>query len=144
MRRIIFRALVACCVLSGGAVAAWSQSEAGPIKSSPAYAEVLLRKTEIQSDLEALVADYTETNPKIVDLRAELRSLDKLLERIYSVKPSETSKLTLALGRLIVRRAALETELTRLSRSYTKDQNEVKRATKRIEIFDAAINDILK
>jgi capsule polysaccharide export protein KpsE/RkpR len=119
-------------------------AEAGPIRSSPAYAEVLLRKTEIQADLEALSAAYTETNPKILDLRSEQNSLDKMLEKIYGVKPSETGKLTLALGKLIVRKAALETEVSRLLRSYTKDQVEVKRAARRVEIFDAAISEILK
>src|SRR5580765_7317070 len=97
------------------------QTDAGPIRSSPAYSEILLRRTELQADLEALSADYTEANPKIVDLRFELGALDKSLEKVFGVKPSETGKLTLALGRLIVRKAALETELSRLMRSYNKD-----------------------
>lgn len=118
--------------------------EAGPIRSSAAYAEVLLRKTDILADLEALSVDYTDANPKIVDLRFELATLDKSLEKIFGVKPSETGKLTQALGKLIVRRAVLETEHARLGRSYNKDHPEVKRAKRKVEIFDAAIKEVLK
>jgi len=119
-------------------------SEPGPIRSSPAYAEILLRKTELQADLEALTPDYTEESNKIIDLRSEIASLDKSLERVFSIRPSETDKLTLALGKLIVQKAVLETELARLLRSYNKDHKDVKRAARRVEIFDAAIREILR
>jgi ABC-type Fe3+-hydroxamate transport system substrate-binding protein len=135
--------IIAALIVLAGISAASAQTGSGPIKSSAAYAEVLLRKTELQSDLESLIADYTEANPKIVDIRVELASLNKALERIYSVGPSDTGKLTLALGKLIVRKAALETDLARLQRSFGKDHGEVKRARKKVEIFEAAINDIL-
>ena len=152
IRCCLKRSIVAVFVIVAAATATLAQTsdksapqtEAGPIRSSPAYAEVLLRKTEIQADLESLINDYTEANPKIVDLRFELNSLDKMLEKIYGVKPSETGKLTLALGKLIVRKAALETDLNRLSRNKTIDQMEVKRAARRVEIFDAAIKELLK
>jgi hypothetical protein len=121
-----------------------AQTEAGPIRSSPAYAEVLLRKTELQADLESFLANYTEENPKIIDLRFELAAINRSLDRIYAVKPTETARLTLALGKLIVKKAALETELNRLSRSYSKDHTEVKRARRRVEIFENAVNDVLR
>lgn len=119
------------------------QTETGPIRSSAAYSEVLLRKTELQADLEALIVDYTESNPKIIDLRNEQASLDKSVEKLFGVKPSETGKLTLALGKLIVRKAALDMDYARLSRSYSKDHPEVKRAKRRVEIFESAIQEIL-
>ena len=117
--------------------------ETGPIRSSPAYAEVILRRTELEADLEAVRADYTDANPKIIDLRFQLAALDKALEKIYAVKPTETGKLTLALGKMLVKRASLETEVSRLLRSYTNEQTEVKRARRRVEIFDTAIKEIL-
>ncbi len=141
IRLILTAALVALPALVFAQDAA---TEVGPIRSSAAYAEVLLRKTDIMADLEALSADYTEANPKIVDLRFELASLDKSLEKIFGVKPSETGKLTQALGKLIVRRATLETDHARLTRSYNKDHPEVKRAKRKFEIFDSAIREVLK
>ena len=145
--RVVFRLVLFFAILMMAASCLGQQTpatETGPIRSSPAYSEVLLRRTELQADLEALSADYTEANPKILDLRFEIASLDKSLERVFGVKPTETGKLTLALGRLIVRKAALETELSRLMRSYNKDHPEVKRAKRRVEIFDAAIKEVLK
>jgi hypothetical protein len=135
-------AIAAFIFLAAFAVSA--QTEAGPIRSSAAYAEVVFRKTELQSELEAVLADYTEANPKVIDLRSELASINKALDRIYAVKPTETGKLTLALGKMIVKKASLETDLARLMRSYNKDHPEVKRARRRIEIFQTAIDDILR
>jgi len=134
-------------ILAGSAGIGLSQksakTETGPIRSSGAYAEVLLRRTELQADIEAFLGDYTEENTKVIDARFELNVLTKDLDRIYTVRPSETAKLTSALGKLIVRRAALETDLARLMRSYNKDHPEVKRAKRRVEIFAAAIKEIL-
>src|SRR5258707_15129061 len=65
-----------------------TQTDAGPIRSSAAYSEILLRKTELKADLEALSADYTEANPKIVDLRFEIAALDRSLEKVFGVKPT--------------------------------------------------------
>jgi len=119
-------------------------ADVGPIRSSAAYAEVLLRKTELQADLESFLESYTEANPRVIDTRFELASLDRSLEKIFGVKPTETGKLTLALGKLIVKRAALETEANRLVRSYNGDHPELKRAKRRVEIFDNAIKEILR
>lgn len=119
------------------------ENQTGPVRSSATYAEILLRKTELQADLEALLADYTEAHPQIVDIRVELKSLDKSLEKVFGVKPSETGKLTLALGKMILRRAVLETGFQRLQRTYSLDHPEVKRAKRRVEIFDSAIKEIL-
>jgi len=130
--------------MAAAAVSAQAEDNAGPIKSSPAYAEVLLRKTELQAELESVLADYTEANPKMLDLRFELAALNKSLERIYAVRPSETGKLTLALGKLLVKKAALDTDLNRLQRSYSKDNVEVKRAKRKVEIFEASINEVLR
>ena len=121
-----------------------SGPETGSVRSSAAYSEVLLRRTEILSDLEALSAGYTESNPKILDLRTELAALEKETDRIFAVRTSDAGKLTLALGKLMVRKAALEADLSRLNRSYSKDHPDVKRAQRRVEIFETAISEILK
>jgi uncharacterized protein involved in exopolysaccharide biosynthesis len=114
------------------------------IKSSPAYAEILLRKTELLADIDAYSADYTEASAKMIELRAELASLDKSLEKVFAVRPSETNKLTQGLGKLIVKKAALDADLNRLLSTYSKEHPEVKRAQRRVDRFTAAISEILK
>lgn len=135
--------IAAIFLLVFAAAGAFAQ-EAGPIRSSAAYSEVLLRKTQLQADLEAYLGDYTELHPKILDLRAELAAINKSLERIYAVKPTETGKLTLALGKLLVEQATLQMDLARLQRSYNNEHVEVKRAKRKLEIFENSINEILK
>lgn len=144
MKSVLIRTAILLAIFLTPLLCYAQTQEPGPIRSSPAYSEVLLRKTELQADLEAFLADYTEANPKIIDIRFEIASLDKSLEKIFGVKPSETGKLTLALGKLIVKRASLETEYARLLRTYNADHPEVKRAKRRVEIFDSAIKEVLK
>ena len=142
--RVLRTLLIIATILGSGLCIVAQATDPGPIRSSPAYAEILLRKTELRAEIETLSADYTESNPKMIDLRFELASLDRSIERLFAVKLTETTRLTEALGKLIVRHAALDTELGRLSRSYSKEHVEVKRARRRLEIFEAAINEILR
>jgi hypothetical protein len=137
--------IITVLVLLLASVAAYSQAgEVGPIRASAAYSEVLLRKTQLQADLEGFLGDYTEQNPKIIDIRNELAAINRSMEKIFAVKPSDTAKLTLALGKLIVQQAAAETDLARLLRSYSNDNPQVKRAKRRVEIFENAVSEILK
>ena len=113
------------------------------VKSSPAFAEIILRKTELEAELESLLVSYTEDFPKIKEIRFETDSLKKGLERLSAVKSAESSKLTLALGKLIVRKAELETDLWNLRKKYDDNHPEVKRAKRKIEIYESAIREIL-
>ena len=149
--RLIARSAFVLAAMMCAAVTALSQTaekgvnkpDPGLARASAAYAEILLRKTELLADLEAFAEDYTVTNPKIIDLRFEMSALDRSLEKVFAVKGAEASKLTQALGRLIVRKAGLETELNHLLLSYNKDHPNVKRMKRRVEIFDAAIKEVL-
>lgn len=129
--------------LAATLAAAGQSAEGNAARSSAAFAEVLLRKTEILADLEAVSADYTDTNPKVVDMRNEIIALNKWLGRMLAVKPQETGKLTLGLGKLIAKRCTLEAELARLIRTYSDEHQEVKRARKRLATFDAAIKELM-
>ena len=146
----IKKILASVCILIAAGVFAAAQKDPGSpdtplsIKSSPAYAEILLRKTELLADIDAFGADYTEASTKMIELHAELASLDKSLEKVFAVRPSETGKLTQGLGKLIVKKAALDADLDRLSRKYSKEHPETRRAQRRADRFEAAIAEILK
>jgi hypothetical protein len=140
------KATLILMVVAASAIATFSQASAedqSAVKGTAAYAEVLLRKTELLADLEALTPDYTEANPKMLELRAELASIDKSMTRILAVKPAQTTRLTEALGRMMVKKAALEADLLHLSRQYNKDYPDVKRAQRRVDLYESAISDIL-
>jgi len=113
-------------------------------KSSPAYAEVLLRKTELLSELESLLVEYTEDYPKVKELRFETGALQKELDTLLAVNPAESSKLSAALGKLMVRKCELNTDLWILLKEYNDQHPNVKRARRKLEIFEASIKDILQ
>lgn len=114
------------------------------IRISAAYAEVLLRKTELTAELEKLLVTYTEEYPKVVEFRLELNLLQKELNRLLTVNVSDSSRLTLALGKLLVQKAEFEADLVRLQKQYSGEHPEVRRAKRKVEIFEQAINEILK
>lgn len=110
-------------------------------KSSPAYAEILLRKTELSAELENLLLDYTEEFPKVKELRFEIGLLQKDLDKVLAV--ADASKLTLALGKLIVRKIELQVDVWNLQKQYSDEHPDVKRAKKKVEIYEQAIKEIL-
>jgi hypothetical protein len=113
------------------------------VKSSAAFAEIILRKTELEAELESLLINYTEEFPKVKEMRFESDSLQKAIGRLAMVKSAEAAKLTLALGKLMVRKAELETDLWNLLEKYDDNHPEVKRVRRKIEIYESAIKEIL-
>ena len=114
------------------------------IKSSPAYAEIVLRRTELLSEFESLLVEYTEDYPKVKEMRYETGLLQKEIDKILSINAADSPKLTAALGKLIVRKCELETDLWSLQKQFNDAHPDVKRAKRKVEIFDAAIKDILQ
>jgi uncharacterized protein involved in exopolysaccharide biosynthesis len=112
-------------------------------KSSPAYAEILLQKTELESQLEDFAADYTDDFPKVKELRFQLGLIQKETDKLLAVSSADASKLSLALGKLIVRKIELETNLWLLQAQYKDDYPEVKRARRKLAVYEKAIREIL-
>ena len=144
---ILAFAFVAVCdgqtITNSALKKAVSNQANSPIKSSPAYAEILLRKTERESELEEFLLAYTEEFPKVKEIRFELSLIQKEMDKILAVNVSESGKLTLALGKLMVRKIEIETDLWNLRRQYSNDHPEVKRVKRKFEVFDKAIKEIL-
>lgn len=113
------------------------------IRSSPAYAEVLLRRTELDAELESLLVDYNEEYPKVKEIRFELGLVKKESERLLELKAADVPKLTLALGRLIVRKIELQADLENLRQRLKDEHPDVKKAKRKVEIFENAIKEIL-
>jgi len=138
-------AVLAMFVLGGTAAA--QRATASPadahVRSSPAFAELLLRKAELQSELEALRIDYTEEFPRVIDLKHELGLIDADVKTMLVTKPEDSGRLTLALGKLLIKRAELETQHWKLLANYKEEHPDVKRAKERVGIYDQAIKEIL-
>ena len=133
--------LVVMCANSGKAQTNSTREAVKSNKFTPAYAELLLRKTELESDVESLLTSYTEEFPKIKEARYELNLIQKDLQTILI--QTDASRLSLALGKLMTRRAELATTLWSLQKQYGDEHPDVKRARKKVFSFDSAIKEIL-
>jgi hypothetical protein len=118
-------------------------SSSSSAKFSPAYAEVLLRQTELQADLESLLVEYTEDYPKVKETKVQFELINKETERLLAVKSADAAKLTAALGKLIVRKVELQGELWKLQQQFGDAHPDVKRGRRKVEIFENAIKEIL-
>ena len=148
MKLLLIRGCVLMVLVGAFAMAAIAQAPAGKTEvvgslpasttSSPAYAELLLKKTELQAELEALVIEYTEEYPRVKEIRTTLLLCDREILRLARVKPTDSGRLTLALGKLMTKKIDVETDLWRLLQTYKDEHPEVKRARKKVEIFENA------
>jgi peptidoglycan hydrolase CwlO-like protein len=118
-----------------------ANSSAQAVKSTAAYAELLLRRAELESDVESFLESYTEEYPKVKAAKYELDLTKKDLARLQT--QTDTNKLTVSLGKLLVRKNELETELWMLQDKFGKDHPEVKRAQRKVLSFQNAIKEIL-
>jgi len=144
MRRVLLTIIVCAAAAMIFASGAAAQDKGNlSVKASPAFAEVLLRKTDLAAEAEAIGADHTDESPKMLDLRYEIAGLDRYLAKMLALAPTDTARLTIALGKLIVKRMSLDAELSRLSRTLNSAHPDYKRAQKRVAVFDAAIKEIL-
>jgi hypothetical protein len=117
--------------------------DAQAVRSSAAFSELILRRAEVEAELESLLLDFTEEYPKVKADRYSIAQLQKQIAVLLAVKPAEASKLTLALGKLMVKKVELDTDLWSLLQSLADGHPDVKRARRKVEIFDKAIKDIL-
>jgi hypothetical protein len=113
-------------------------------KSTPAFAELILLKTEVESTLEELLLDYKEEYPEVKKNRVELGFINKELDKLLKLDASQMPKLTLALGKLLVRKVELQSDLSALRETYKEEHQEVVRAKKKLEIFEKAIAEIMQ
>lgn len=148
LRRAAF-AVVALAALSAAIIAQEpgkkkpEASEPEHVRASAAFAELIFRAAVLEAELEELLIRYTDEFPKVVEKRFELSRLEAAIKRLSEVPEEESSKLTLALGKMLVQQAVYATELDGLKRRYSDTHPEVKRAARKLEIFDKAVARIL-
>jgi hypothetical protein len=136
--------LVSITVLS---IVGFAQTKAKTLTSlfvsTPAFAEVLLKKTEVEADLESLLIEYTEEYPKVKENRFTFDLLKKEIEKLSKLDASQMPKLTLALGKLIVKKVEAEVDVKALLTIYDEKHPEVGRAKKRLSVYQKAVAEII-
>lgn len=140
---VLFFTVSICCSAQTTPKNVPAKSTTNSVKSSPAYAELLLRRTERESELEEFTLNYTDEFPKVQEIKFELGLINKEMVRVLEVNASDSAKLTLALGKLLVRKTEIQTDLWNLQKQYNAEHPEVKRAKRKVEIYEKAIKEIL-
>lgn len=136
-----FFILMSVAVIANGQTAQ-KQNDAA-VRASAAFSEIILKETELRAEVEAYLVEYTEDFPKVKEARFAIGLVQKEKNRLLAIKEKDAAKLTLALGKLQVRKTEAEMELWRLQQTLSDGHPDVKRAKKRVEIYEAAINEIL-
>jgi len=135
-----------------GAVSVLGQTPPKPVptpaivqgtKATAAYAEVALKRADVEAELESLLVEYTDEFPKVKELKYTLTRIDAEGGRLSGIKPADRDRATAALGKLMVRKVEAEIELWKVQQDYADNHPDVRRAKKKVEIYEKAIKEIL-
>ena len=150
-KMMIFMLLLICASLTANAQH-WDQlstdqptpsDTSRKIRSSPAFAELILRRAELEATGEELLVLYEVDARQVKENRFELVMIDRDLKTISSTCEAQTDKLTLSLGKLLVRRATLAKEHWVLKSRYGDAHRNAQIALRKLKIFDRAIDEIM-
>ncbi|MEQ1765043.1 MAG: hypothetical protein ABL984_18095 [Pyrinomonadaceae bacterium] len=133
-----------------GSVSVLGQTQPKPVATPPiaqaskataAYAEVALKRADVEAELESLLVEYTDEFPKVKELKYALTRVDAEGARLASIKSGD--RATAALGKLMVRKVEADVELWKVQQDYADNHPDVRRAKKKVEIYEKAIKEIL-
>lgn len=146
--RISLLTLVSCCIALGSVSSQTGGKKPVPaadqgFKATAAYAEIALKRADVEAELESLLVEYTDEFPKVRELKYTLTRIDAEAIRLVAIKAADRERATAALGKLMVRKVDAEIDLWKLSQDYADAHPEVKRAKKKVEIYEKAIKEIL-
>ena len=116
----------------------------GSTKSTPAYGELVMRKVEVEADLKQLLVDYTEEHPRAKEKKTELDAINREMDRIAAMDKAMIPKLTTTVGKLILRKIELETEIFKMKEQYAEDHPFIKKAKDKLEVIEGEIQKVLQ
>lgn len=120
------------------------QPQQGATKSTPAYAELVNKKVEVEADYKELLVDYTEENPKVKIKKAELTSINLEMAKITVMDASMIPKLTASFGKLVLRKIELEREMNELLLKFSEEHPSVIKAKEKVVVLEQEIQKILQ
>jgi uncharacterized protein involved in exopolysaccharide biosynthesis len=146
MSRLLSRAVLTIFVVTIPAYAQQLnrvQMDTNP-RTTPAYSLLVQRKVKVQAELETLLAEYSSDWPPAKRLQFELDTLKVEMKKLAETDEAQIPKLTNGYGTLLLRRAALESEIESLSQEQGSDWPDVKQKRRELELLDNELKEILK
>ncbi len=114
------------------------------IKSSPAYIELTLYKANIDAELLDMLVEYTDEYPKVKELKLEVQFVQAELISLQELGVSVLPKLTESFAKLLLLKIKMQVDLAQLRAVHKDDHPDVKRAIRRVDIYEKAIKDVLQ
>lgn len=104
-----------------------TQSASCEAKSTAAYAELVLRKVALQSELEGSLATMAKDNPAVVAKQSELDAVAAELDQLCKVPRAKQVYLNENYAKLLLHKVELAGRLKTLLVRYTAEHPDVKR-----------------
>jgi hypothetical protein len=117
---------------------------ANRIKSSAAYIELALHKANIEAELVDMLVDYTDEYPRVKELKLETQYVQAELLSLQELDVSLLPKLTESFAKLLLQKIKMQVDLAQQRAVHKDDHPDVKRAIRRVDIYEKAIKDLLQ
>jgi hypothetical protein len=114
------------------------------VADTGAYAEVYAARVEAEADLKVLSTDLTEETIQVREKKLERDLLAREIRWLEALPLVSHDKMTIALGRLLVRKTQAEVSLKMLSEKYAESFPTVKKARTKIEVYNNEIQKLLQ
>ena len=114
------------------------------VADTGAYAEVYAARVEAEADLKVLAMDLTEETVQVREKKLERDLLAREIRWLEALPSVSHDKMTIALGRLLVRKTQAEVSLKMLSENYAEDFPTVKKARTRIGVYNDEVQKLLQ
>ena len=114
------------------------------VADTAAYAEVYAARVEAEADLKVLNMDLTEESVQVREKKLERDLLAREIRWLEALPSTSHNKMSMALGRLLVRKTQAEVNLKMLSQNYAEDFPAVKKAHTRIGIYNDEVQKLLQ
>ena len=109
-----------------------------------AYAEVFAQKVEAEAELKVLIIDMTDDAPQVREKKLRRDSLQREIEWLEKLPAASHSKMTLALGKIIVRKVQAEVDQKMLAENYADEHPLIKKARARLAVYKDEIDKLLQ
>lgn len=143
-KKIILSILSVAGLLFAVTISEVAAQDKNAVQTTAAFAEVYTQKVEAEIDLKILLFDFTETSSQVIAKTQERDLLDRQLRWLEALPSGSHRKLTLTLGKMLVRKALAEAGVKNLSKSVAEEHQSMKKAKTRLEMYNSEIQKLLQ
>jgi len=113
------------------------------VKTTSAYSMLIIRKVEVEAELEKVLSEYTGDHPRAKIKQFELDALGVEVARMAETAESNLVRLTPAYGTLILQKVKLASEMQALLFEYTSEHPNVRRKEVELNLLEHEIAKLL-